>query len=97
MKTRSVAHVALHISAVLDSVEHDGEEILLVRNRRPEARLIPEDRQNAMQVFGDLYCAIDDETADALSAAVAVTRKSRRGRLRELRGLIDRLSASGIR
>ena len=50
------------------------------------ARLIPEaPRQDALEVFGELYRTIDDETADALSAAIAAHRKSRRGRVNELR------------
>ena len=71
---------------MLDAVERDQEEIVLVRNQRPVARLVPEaPSQDALTVFGDLYRTLDDETADALSAAVASQRKSRRGRVAELR------------
>ncbi len=86
MKTLSVTEVARNFRAVLDSVERDQEEIVLVRNRRHIARLVPEaPRQDALEVFGDLYRTLDDKTADALSAAVSSTRKSRRGRVSELR------------
>ena len=86
MKTLSVTKVARNFSAVLDAVERDQEEIMLVRNDRHIARLVPEaPRQDALSVFGDLYRTLDDETADALSAAVASRRKSRRGRVSELR------------
>jgi prevent-host-death family protein len=86
MKTLSVTEVARNFSAVIDSVERDQQEIILVRNNRHVARLVPEaPRQDAMTVFGDLYRTLDDETADALSAAVSPRRKSRRGRLSELR------------
>ncbi len=86
MKTLSVTEVARNFSAVLDTVERDQEEIVLVRNRRQIARLVPEaQRQDAMEVFGDLYRTLDDKTADALSAAVASLRKSRRGRVSESR------------
>jgi prevent-host-death family protein len=86
MKTLSVTEVARNFSAVLDSVERDQEEIVLVRNRRQVARLVPEaPRQDALEVFGDLHRVLDDETAEALSAAVSSGRKSRRGRLSELR------------
>ena len=78
--------VARNFSAVLDALERDQEEIVLVRNQRHVARLIPEaPRQDALTVFGDLYRTLDDETADALSAAIASRRKSRRGRVAELR------------
>jgi len=86
MKTLSVTEVARNFSAVLDSVERDREETVLVRNRRQIARLVPESpRQDAMEVFGDLYRTLDDQTAQALSTAVSTVRKSRRGRVSELR------------
>lgn len=79
MKRLSATNVARNFSAVLDKVERDQEEIVLVRNRRQVARLVPEaPRQDALEVFGDLYRTIDADTADALSAAIAVQRKSRR-------------------
>jgi PHD/YefM family antitoxin component YafN of YafNO toxin-antitoxin module len=78
--------VARNFSAVLDALERDQEEIVLVRNQRHVARLIPEaPYQDALSVFGDLYRTLDDATADALSAAIASQRKSRRGRVPELR------------
>ena len=86
MKTLSVTDVARNFSAVLDAVERDQEEVVLVRNQRHVARLVPEaPRQDALSVFGDLYRTLDDRTAEALSAAIASNRKSRRGRVAELR------------
>jgi antitoxin (DNA-binding transcriptional repressor) of toxin-antitoxin stability system len=86
MKTRSVTDVARNFSAVLDALERDQEEIVLARNQRYVARLVPEPpRQDALSVFGDLYRTLDDETAEALSAALASQRKRRRGRVAELR------------
>jgi prevent-host-death family protein len=86
MKRLSATNVARNFSAVLDEVERDQEEIVLVRNQRQVARLVPEaPRQDALEVFGDLYRTIDDDTAEALSAAIAGQRKSRRGRVSELR------------
>ena len=86
MKTLSVTEVARNFSAVLDTVERDQEEIVLVRNHRTIARLVPEaPRQDAMAVFGDLFRTLDDATARALAAAVASGRKRRRGRVAELR------------
>jgi prevent-host-death family protein len=86
MKTRSVTEVARNFSAVLDAVERDQEEVVLVRNQRRIARLVPEaPHQDALSVFGDLYRTLNDETANALSAAIASHRKRRRGRVSELR------------
>jgi prevent-host-death family protein len=86
VKILSVTDVARNFSAVLDAVERDQEEIVLVRNQRYVARLVPEaPRQDALSVFGDLYRTLDDQTAEALSAAIATSRKSRRGRAAELR------------
>jgi antitoxin (DNA-binding transcriptional repressor) of toxin-antitoxin stability system len=86
VKKLSVTEVARNFSAVLDDLERDQEEVVLVRNQRQIARLVPEaPHQDALSVFGDLYRTLDDETADALSAAIASYRKGRRGRVSELR------------
>ena len=46
---------------MLDSLERDQEEIVLVRNERQVARLVPEaPRRDALSVFGDLYWALDE-------------------------------------
>ena len=85
MRTLSVTEVARNFRAVLDRVERQQEEVVLVRNRRQVARLVPEaPQQTALEVFGDLYCTLDDRTAGALAAQVSAARKSRRGRLSEL-------------
>jgi antitoxin (DNA-binding transcriptional repressor) of toxin-antitoxin stability system len=86
MKVLSVTEVARNFSAVLDIVQRDQEEIVLVRNRRHIARLIPEaPRQDALSVFGDLYRTLDDETAEALLTAISSHRKTRRGRVSDLK------------
>jgi hypothetical protein len=41
--------------------------------------------QNALEVLGDLYRTLDDDTADALTEAIKTGRKARRGKLQELR------------
>lgn len=86
MKTLSVTEVSRNFSAVLDSVEREQEEVVLVRNRRQIARLIPEPpARNALEVLGDLYRTLDEATADALAAAIAKARNGKRGTLDELR------------
>ena len=86
MKTLTVTEVARNFSAVMDGVEAGQEEIVVVRNNKPIARLIPEPpAQTALEVLGDLYRTLDDETADALAEAINAGKKTRRGTLRELR------------
>ena len=86
MKTLSVTTVARNFSAVMDGVEADQEEIILVRNHRAIARLVPEpSSQTALEVMGDLYRTLDDKTADALAKAMSHARKGNRGTLKELR------------
>lgn len=86
MKTLTVTEVARNFSAVLDGVEREQEEVVLVRNRRQIARLVPEPpARNALEVLGDLYRTLDEGTADALAAAIDGAKKGRRGTLGELR------------
>lgn len=82
----TVTEVARNFSAVLDKVERRQEEVVLVRNRRQIARLVPEPpARNALEVLGDLYRTLDDGTADALAAAIGEAKKGKRGTLGELR------------
>lgn len=86
MKTLTVTEVSRNFSAIMDGLESEQEEIVLVRNHRPIARLVPEPpAQNALEVLGDLYRTLDDDTADALAEAINTGRKSKSGKLRELR------------
>lgn len=86
MKTLTVTEVARNFSAVLDRVAREQEEVVLVRNRRRIARLVPEPpAQNALEVRGDLYRTLDDATAAALSEAINGAKKGKRGTLGELR------------
>jgi antitoxin (DNA-binding transcriptional repressor) of toxin-antitoxin stability system len=74
VKTLTVTEVARNFSAVIDGVERDQEEIILVRNQKRIARLVPESSaQNAIEVLGDLYRTLDDKTADALVEAISRT------------------------
>ena len=74
MKTLSVTKVARNFSAVMDDLERDQEEVVLMRNQKPIARLVPESPQrNALEVLGDLYRTLDDKTADALFEAINQT------------------------
>lgn len=86
VKTLSVTEVSRNFSAVPDAVEREQEDIILVRNTRHVARLVPEaPHRDALSAFGDLFRVLDERTADALSAAMASQRRGRRGRVSELR------------
>src|SRR5438093_2310261 len=86
VKTLTVTEAARNFSRLLDEVEREQEEIVLVRNHRQIVRLMPEPpAQNALEVLGDLYRTLDDETADALIEAIKSGKKAEHGRLDELR------------
>ena len=86
MKTMTVTEAARNFSRVLDEVERKQEEIVLVRNHRQIVRLVPEPpAQNALEVLGDLYRTLDDETAEALARTVNHTRKGKNRTLEALR------------
>lgn len=86
VKTLTVTEVARNFSAVMDGVENSQEEVVLLRNHRAIARLVPEPPAlTALEVLGDLYRTLDDATADSLVKAINTSRKGRRGTLSELR------------
>lgn len=86
MKTLTVTEVARNFSAVMNNLETEQEEIILLRNHKPVARLVPEPpAQNALEVLGNLYRTLDDDTATALVHAITSAKKNRRGTLNELR------------
>jgi len=96
MKTLTVTEVARNFSAILDGVEREQKEVVLIRNRRQIARLVPEPPAlNALEVLGDLYRTLDDATADALAAAVGGARDGRRGK--RISGSPPRRSSTGSR
>jgi antitoxin (DNA-binding transcriptional repressor) of toxin-antitoxin stability system len=86
MKSLSVAVIARNFRRVLDALERDREEVMIVRKRRPVARLVPEPRrQDALGFFGDLDRTLDQRTGSAVASSLASLRKCRRGRITELR------------
>lgn len=90
MKKMTVTEVARNFSSVMDGVESRQEEIVLIRNRKPVARLVPEvPEMTALEVLGDLYRTLDDGTADALAKGVRRARVSGRGTLKDLRNPWD--------
>lgn len=82
----TVTEISWHFREVMDGVEEKREEILLVRNRKPIARLVPEPAaQTALEVFGDLYRTLDEATGEFLARAVERTRGKLSGKLGDLR------------
>ena len=68
MKTLTVTQLARHFSAAINAMEANQEEIVVTRNRKPIARLVPEPpAQNALEVLGDLYRVLDDDAASSNS------------------------------
>lgn len=90
MKTLTVTELARSVHSVLSTLEQDQEEVVLVRNHRQIARLVPEPLpQNALEVFGDLYQTLDDAVADSLSDGVEVGRQQPNAKLNTLRNPWD--------
>lgn len=84
MKSLTATEVARNFSQVLDDLEESREEVVIVRNHRMIARIIPEPgEQNALEVLGDLYRTLDEKTAAELVEAMNLSRKS--GTLDEIR------------
>jgi antitoxin (DNA-binding transcriptional repressor) of toxin-antitoxin stability system len=71
MKTMSATDVARHFSRVLDSLENGGEEIVIMRNKHPAAKLIPgAPRMNAIEALGDIFATLDDSEGAAWLADI---------------------------
>lgn len=79
MRTLTVTELARRLGSILENVEKAQEEIVVVRNRRPIARIIPEPpAQDALSVLGDLQGLLDEATAEALLNAMAKGRRRTR-------------------
>ena len=90
MRTLSVTEVARNFSTVIDRVERNQEEIVLKRNQKTIARLVPESpSQNALDVLGDLYRTLDDKTADALVKSIGRANKGKGKSIKALRNPWD--------
>jgi prevent-host-death family protein len=90
MKKLTVTEVARNFSAVMNVVESDQEEVMLVRKNKPIARLVPEPpEQNALEVLGDLYHTLDEDTAQALADAIKSGRRAKRASVSGLRNPWD--------
>jgi prevent-host-death family protein len=66
MKIMSATEVARGFSRVLNALEHGGEEIVVVRNNQPVAKLVPgAPRMTALEALADIHRMLDDGEGDA--------------------------------
>ena len=66
MTTMTVTHLARNLSRVMDRLEHGGEEVLVVRNRTPIARILPgAPEMRAGEAFADLEGVLAPEDGEA--------------------------------
>jgi antitoxin (DNA-binding transcriptional repressor) of toxin-antitoxin stability system len=66
MITMTATEVVRGFSRLLDKLEHGGEEIVIVRNAHPIAKLTPgAPRMNAMEALSDLYGTLEDREGAA--------------------------------
>ena len=62
MKTITATEAARSFSRVLDMMENGTEEIVIVRNDRPVAKLVPGTPQmTALEALSDLYRTLPDQ------------------------------------
>ena len=88
MKAVSYKVLARNFSKVWATIEDSGEEVVVTRNHRRVARIMPEAKPAAaLAVFGDLHGVLGEAAGVALAGKLARFRRSthRRGTLRELR------------
>ncbi len=82
----SVIEFARNINAAMREMKFSGEDLLLVRNQRPVARITLETkRQTALQAMGDIYRTLDDPPKETVKFVRQHKRGARKGTLKELR------------
>jgi len=66
MKAVTDVQLAENLGSILDRLEREGDEVMILRNNRPIARLVPDSRgMTATEAFGDLYGILPDGEGDA--------------------------------
>ena len=90
MKVLPYAALARNFPKAWAVIETNGEEVIVTRNHRPVARIVPEtEGVSASDMFGDLHGVLGEDVGAALTRKLAEVRqgKGRKGTLRELRNL----------
>ncbi len=66
MRVLSATDVARNFSRLLDSLEHGHDEIVIVRNKRPVAKIVPgAPVMTALEALGDLPGLLSDHEGGA--------------------------------
>jgi antitoxin (DNA-binding transcriptional repressor) of toxin-antitoxin stability system len=66
MKSMTATEASRGFSRLLDSLENGGEEVVILRNNHPVARLVPgASRMTALEALGDIYATLDDTEGEA--------------------------------
>jgi prevent-host-death family protein len=80
MRSVSATEAARNFSRILDLLEHGSEEIVVVRNNHPVAKLVPgAPRLTARQALADLHGTLSEREGTAwLADTRRVNRRSRR-------------------
>ena len=61
----TVTEFARNLRSIFDKIEHNGEEIVLIRNNQKIARILPgSPLLTAVQAMGDLYKTLSDDAAE---------------------------------
>lgn len=64
MKTVTTTELARNFRQYLDQVEFQGEELILVRNQHPIAKILPEPAtMTALEAMADLYRTLPEDAA----------------------------------
>lgn len=68
MKTITTTELARNLSDILDHLVKDGEEVLIERNRKQIAKLLPAPgMRTALEAMADLYRTLPDSAAEGWS------------------------------
>ena len=80
MRTVTATEAARNFSRMLDLLEHGSEEIVVLRNNQPVAKLVPgAPRMTALEALADLYRTLGDAEGGAwLEDAKRVDRRLRK-------------------
>ncbi|MEI6564539.1 MAG: type II toxin-antitoxin system prevent-host-death family antitoxin [bacterium] len=66
MTTISATDFSRNLSRFLDRLEHGGEELIIVRNHHPVARIMPgAPEMRALDAFSDLFGILPDKEGEA--------------------------------
>jgi antitoxin (DNA-binding transcriptional repressor) of toxin-antitoxin stability system len=83
-RTITATEAARNFSRVLDLLEHGSEEIVVLRNSHPVARILPgAPRMTALEALADLYRTMPDSEGAAWVRDARRADDKRRRRLRD--------------